>query len=90
MITDKSSNVHSSVEAGGLALCQSLPSGQPNHPVPQLPPEQRRRNVHSSFEKAASGKSLGPHCNRHVPTCPPSQQAKKEQQKPPSLIMQES
>jgi hypothetical protein len=61
MITDKSSNVHSSVEAGGLALCQSLPSGQPNHHVPLPPPEQKSRNVHYSFEKAASGK--GPQCN---------------------------
>jgi len=78
MITDKSSNVHSSVEAGGLALCQSLPSGQPNNHVPLPPPEQKSRKI--SFEKGASRKSPGPQCNRHVPTCPPSGQAKKEQQ----------
>jgi hypothetical protein len=79
MITDKSSNVHSSVEAaaavGGLALYQSLPGGQPSRHVPQPPPEHKSTNVHYSFEEAA-----GLHCNPNVPTCPPSPPTKREQQ----------
>lgn len=84
MITDKSSNVHSSVEAaaavGGLSLWQSLPSGQPNQNVPQPPPEHKSRNVHYSFEEAATKGPPGPHCNPNVPTCPPSRPTKREQQ----------
>jgi hypothetical protein len=79
MITDKSSNVHSSLEAaaavGGLTLYQSLPGGQHNQHVPQPPPEHKSTKVHYSFEEVA-----GPHCNPNVPTCPPSRPTKREQQ----------
>jgi hypothetical protein len=78
MIIDKSSNVHSSVEAaaavGGLALYQSLPGGQDNQHVPQPPPEHKSTNVHYSFEEAAT------HCNPHVPTCPPTKREQQQQQ----------
>ena len=80
MITDKSINVHTPVEAataeaGGLAFWQSLADGQPNRHVPKPPPP------HKSSIVAAAGQGLsGPQCNPHVPKCSRSRQAEKEQQ----------
>jgi hypothetical protein len=81
MITEKGINVQSSVEAAaaarGLALWQSVQNGQPNRDVAKPRPQHKSNSVHSSFEEVAAGSQ----CNKHVPTpCPPTPQAKKEQQ----------
>ena len=78
MIREKGIIVQSSVEAAAAArgLSQSVRNGQPNRDVPKPRPQHKSSSVDSSFEEVAAGSQ----CNNHVPTCPPSRQAKKEQQ----------
>jgi hypothetical protein len=86
MITDKSINVQSPVEAAaataeGLALWQSLQHAQPNSDVPKPPSPHKSSNVHSSIEAAAAQGPPGLRCSKNIPkSCPPSRPTQEEQQ----------